>query len=119
MLFATPAGEAHEFGLLFAAALAATAGVKTSILGSNVPARELLRAARKTLPDIIVLGVLQSDDHLGISQYCRELLPRLPGACMLWIGGHPSAKLAAGKNALRAQFIPSLEEFARKASALR
>ncbi len=57
MVFATPAGELHEFGILAGAMLASISGVEPVYLGANLPSREIANAADRTGARVIVLGI--------------------------------------------------------------
>ncbi len=58
LLFATPSGEHHEFGILVSAMLAAGGGLDVLYLGANLPGEEIVGAARKTAPQVVVLGFI-------------------------------------------------------------
>ena len=57
VLLATPENEHHGFGVLAAAMLTAANGLGAIHLGTNLPAREIVQAARRTEADAILLGV--------------------------------------------------------------
>lgn len=118
MLFATPPGESHEFGLLFAACLASVAGVQTYVLGSQVPAPEVTRAARRTSASVIVIAALRQPEELQVDAYCMALSSKLAPGCELWLGGHRSGR-ALLRGTAGTTFIPSLKEFARRTRALK
>ena len=57
MLFTTPSGEQHEFGVLLAALAAAGAGANVVYLGPNLPSAEVARAAGELGAAVVVLGL--------------------------------------------------------------
>ena len=61
LLFATPSGERHEFGILAAAMLAAAGGLGVVYIGADVPARLIVDSAARSGVDVVVLGVMYSD----------------------------------------------------------
>ena len=60
LLFATPSGERHEFGILAAAMLAAAGGLGVVYIGADVPARLIVDSAARSGVDVVVLGVIYS-----------------------------------------------------------
>ena len=57
MLFATPPGELHEFGIDLAACIAAMHGQRPCVLGPNLPPGEIVAAARHLRPRTVVVGI--------------------------------------------------------------
>lgn len=60
MLFATPSGEPHEFGLLMSSLLAAEQQYNCYYLGADVPAFDIVEAAKNLEANIVVLSLLKS-----------------------------------------------------------
>ena len=60
MLFATPSGEPHEFGLLMSSLLAAEQQYNCYYLGADVPAFDIVEATKKLEVNIVVLSLLKS-----------------------------------------------------------
>jgi DNA-binding transcriptional MerR regulator/methylmalonyl-CoA mutase cobalamin-binding subunit len=92
LVFATPAGEHHELGLLAAAVCAQERGAQVTYLGPDLPADEIARAARERRADAVVLAVACRDGppRQRAIEAAREALPR---RVELWIGGAGSADL--------------------------
>lgn len=111
MLFATPPGELHEFGILLAATLAAMRGVRVHILGSNVPATVLLEAARYLKAASVVIGISNAKAALvDYTEYILEIDRRLPAGVRVWIGG-PAAP-SSDRWSRRVEALATLEDFA-------
>ncbi len=87
MLFATPPGEPHEFGIALAAFLASMRGVKPCVLGPQVPVAEVLRAARYIAPSTIVIGVTLRDLAGSATDFVASLRARAPSRMQVWVGG--------------------------------
>ena len=87
MLFATPPGEPHEFGILIAACLASMCGFRPCVLGTQVPAQEVSRAARFLRPKVIVIGRMMNVRTEELRAFLRVLHKRLPHETRVWIGG--------------------------------
>jgi len=87
LLFATPAEEHHEFGILLSAMLAAGGGLGIIYLGSNLPAQEIVAATRRTAPQVVVLGLTGSGGgKTGLGEL-QEVAQKLPAQIELWVGG--------------------------------
>ncbi len=86
IVLATPRGEHHGFGILAAAMLAAVGGLGTVHLGTDLPAKDIVLAARHTNADVILLGIEQGQgaelledlSYIGSKALLRT---------QLWIGG--------------------------------
>ena len=106
VIFATPAGERHELGLLSAALLAASAGYGVVYLGQDLPAADIAHAATTIGSRVVLLGL--TTRGAATDAEIRRLADLLRGID-LWIGG-PAA--AAGVSAAKggARLVPGLSE---------
>lgn len=87
LLFSTPPGEVHEFGILGAAMLAAAGGLGVLYLGPSLPAPELAVAARRSAARAVVLGVIGALGTSAAEAAVAGLAPELPRGVELWVGG--------------------------------
>ncbi len=87
ILFATPADELHEFGILAAAILAAGCGLGIVYLGPNLPSEEILVAAKRCSPKAVVLGVTRDHPTSQVMQQVKFVARELPPTVELWVGG--------------------------------
>ncbi|MGA3370969.1 MAG: MerR family transcriptional regulator [Terracidiphilus sp.] len=87
ILFATPSGELHEFGILAAAMLAVADGFEVLYLGPSLPALEIVAAAERTSPRAVVVGIKASEPTQATFEELRILAVKLPKAVELWLGG--------------------------------
>jgi DNA-binding transcriptional MerR regulator len=111
MLFATPPGELHEFGILLAATLAAMRGVRVHVLGANVPAAVLLEAARYLKAASVVIGIANANAAVvDNAENISEIDRRLPAGVRVWIGG-PAAP-SSDTWSKRVEVLATLEDFA-------
>jgi len=94
--FTTPPGELHEFGILAAAMLAVAQDFQVAYLGPNLPAREVLRAAAKSDPQAIVLGIMKVNATPAVQEAMHELAAELPSSSELWLGGSGASTVASG-----------------------
>ncbi|MGY6274567.1 MerR family transcriptional regulator [Methylomonas sp. MgM2] len=58
MLFATPSGEMHEFGILLACMIAAAQQYTCYFVGADLPGADIVDASAHLHPDIIVIGMV-------------------------------------------------------------
>jgi methanogenic corrinoid protein MtbC1 len=92
ILITTPSGEMHEFGILTAALLAVGQGIGVVYLGTDLPAKEILRAAKKTNVDVVLLGITRTRGNASSVREARRVADGLPNGKTLWLGGkaHPA-----------------------------
>jgi methanogenic corrinoid protein MtbC1 len=84
MMFATPAGERHELGLLAAAVLAAQAGYAVLYLGPDLPGAEIATAATRSRARVVVLAATSS---AALAADDVAALRRLASRIAVWTGG--------------------------------
>jgi DNA-binding transcriptional MerR regulator/methylmalonyl-CoA mutase cobalamin-binding subunit len=87
ILFTTPTGEQHEFGLLVSAMLAAGGGLGIIYLGPNLPAEEIITAAVKTGARAVVLGFVGADAHGHGMDDLEKVAHQMPTNIEIWVGG--------------------------------
>jgi MerR family transcriptional regulator, light-induced transcriptional regulator len=109
MILATPAGDAHEFGILAAAMLASISGVEAVYLGPNLPAREIAEAAELTSAQVVVVGV--TFPSITTSEEIRAIAQAMPKAAELWVGGAASADLGLSKLGRKTVFVKDMLAF--------
>ena len=120
LMFTTPAGEEHEFGILAAAMLAAGGGLGVIYLGASLPANEILNAARSAGPDVIVLGITSTQAMPRLQQEVRQVAHRLPTRTELWLGGKEAKRIQAETGGRPTVFLPdftALEHHLRRLGA--
>jgi len=96
ILFTTPPGELHEFGILAAAMLGVAQDFRVAYLGPNLPAREVLRAAAKSDLHAVVLGIMKVNATPAVLEDMHELAAELPSSSELWVGGSGASTVASG-----------------------
>ena len=108
MLFATPAGESHEFGALGAAVLAASGGLGTIYLGPGLPADEILAVLRVVQVEVVVLGITNGGDADRAESEVTQIAAGLPKGVELWLGGASAGRVAQTLNG-RALVVPTYD----------
>ena len=88
MLFATPCTEPHEFGILMACLLAAEQQYNCYYLGVNVPAGDVVDAARKLKCDVVVLSLMQFPPEPKTMEDLNHIVAEVKAA--IWLGGEGS-----------------------------
>jgi DNA-binding transcriptional MerR regulator len=102
IILGTPAGEHHEFGSLAAAMIVATSRLDPVYLGPDLPAAELIEAARRTEARSVILGITTLEN--GISEQLLAINSGLPDSVELWIGGAGIATLDPSAGVLLKDF---------------
>lgn len=85
LVLATPAGERHEFGLLFAALLAAAHGWRVVYLGVDLPADEIALAVRLSNARVLALSLATEREETHAELESISNLVSAPAR--VWIGG--------------------------------
>jgi DNA-binding transcriptional MerR regulator len=96
LLFATPEGDYHEFGLLMVAILCRNHGYQTQYLGPNLPAQSLIEACKQVKPDIVILSVSclpKEQEKISPRNYLKEIDTQISKSCDLWVGGTGSSQI--------------------------
>lgn len=60
ILFATPSGEPHEFGILLGCLVAAAQQYNCYYVGADLPSRDIIDACRHLKPNVIVIGMVKN-----------------------------------------------------------
>jgi DNA-binding transcriptional MerR regulator/methylmalonyl-CoA mutase cobalamin-binding subunit len=108
ILFATPSGERHEFGLLVAALVAVGAGARVVYLGTDLPAEEVAGAASELGAAAVALSFVALDPASS-QAYLRDLRERLAPAVGLWLGGAGCDGLDLPQGCERIEQVQELE----------
>jgi DNA-binding transcriptional MerR regulator len=115
LLFTTPAGQLHEFGILAGSVLAKEAGFDVLYLGPDLPIEDIIWSVAKSRADILVLSVVRHMDEDQMRKMER-LVDTVAPSVPVWIGCPPDHPLIA--RTPKATFISSIEDFQLAASSL-
>lgn len=112
ILFATPAGERHEFGTLGAALLAASGGLGIIYLGADMPTDDILAVTATVQLEVVVLGVTDVGDTTRLDRDLMQMARRLNPRTELWLGGRGAERVARtlGGRALALPTYEALEQ---------
>jgi methylmalonyl-CoA mutase cobalamin-binding subunit len=83
LVFATPSGQRHEFGLLAAAMLATTHNFQVINVGVEVPCADLIEVVTKTKAQGLILGLREPFHEADFWQGCQHLVRQLPNTPIL------------------------------------
>jgi MerR family transcriptional regulator, light-induced transcriptional regulator len=111
ILFATLAGELHEFGILVSAILSVASGCEALYLGPNLPAQEVVNAAARTSPRAVVLGIRSSQPSESSLEAIQTIASALPSQTELWLGGSEFKKHTPSVDSDRVFVLEDLTEF--------
>jgi DNA-binding transcriptional MerR regulator len=112
LLFATPSGEMHEFGILCGAMLAVAAGAEAIYLGPNLPTPEIVGITNRLKPQALVLGVVAPQYIPDLSGVLRFIADQIPERTLLWVGGEGAQAAIPGDPPERVVFLEDFESMA-------
>jgi DNA-binding transcriptional MerR regulator/methylmalonyl-CoA mutase cobalamin-binding subunit len=119
ILLATPSGEEHEMGTLAAALVASGSGFGTFYLGPNLPAAEVVAAARRIAARAVVLGFTGSESAPGALGALTDVARALPAEVELWVGGAGGEEARAALSGTRAQVLDDFDAYEKALGRLR
>src|SRR5579871_1384947 len=105
VLLATPANERHAFPILAAAMLTAAGGLGAIYLGTDLPAADIVLAARKSEADVVLLSV-SSPPSSEVTDDLVCVASKAPRAVALWLGGPPELHLDRATAGSRWMVLP-------------
>jgi methanogenic corrinoid protein MtbC1 len=108
IVVATPARQVHELGALLVAASAAAEGWSVTYLGSDVPAADLIAAARDTGAGVVALSAVYPADDATLLPALARVGAGLPGSVRLLVGGAAAQELRGPIEGAGATVVDSL-----------
>jgi MerR family transcriptional regulator, light-induced transcriptional regulator len=87
MIVATPAGQAHELGALMAAAAASVENWDVIYLGADLPAGEVVSAARQADARAVALSIVHPVGADGAVRQIKEIRKGLDPGVQIFLGG--------------------------------
>jgi DNA-binding transcriptional MerR regulator/methylmalonyl-CoA mutase cobalamin-binding subunit len=110
VVVATPVGQRHEFGALFAAAAAAFEGWRVTYLGPDLPAQDIAIAARETGAEAAALSLVHPEGDPDLVEDLKELRLALPPAVPILVGGPATPSYREVLNEIEAIQLADLAE---------
>ncbi len=109
VLLSTLPGERHRLGLLMAALAYATQGLRTELLGVDLPVASIAQAARALKVDRVAISLSIQSSGESTRRLLLDLQERLPPDCQLIIGGQGAARTRRIEGVERMQGLELLE----------
>lgn len=109
MLVTTPKNQVHEIGALIVAAVSALEGWHVTYFGSNMPADEIAKAAKKCGADAVGLSLVFPLDDPDIATELRNLRQQLGPEVPILIGGRGASSYSGSIAEIDGHNIQSLE----------
>lgn len=91
-LLATPSNERHAFPTLAAAMLTAVGGLGVIYLGTDLPAADIVLAARKSEADALLLSI-SAKPGVETLEELNHVAHKAPRSTALWLGGAPQLNI--------------------------
>lgn len=92
VLLCTLPGERHRLGLLMAGLAYAAQGVRTELLGIDLPVVSIAQAARALKVDRVAVSLSVQSSGEPTRRLLMDLKDRLPSGCRLLVGGQGAAR---------------------------
>lgn len=92
VLLCTLPGERHRLGLLMAALAYAAQGVRTELLGVDLPVASIAQAARSLCVDRVAVSLSVQSAGETTRKLLMDLKERLPEGCRLLVGGQGATR---------------------------
>lgn len=106
----TPAGQAHEFGALAAAATAASMGWRVMYLGSSLPAEEIAAGVEVSGARAVALSVVYPADDPRLIQEIHKLRRMAGDSVAIIVGGRAAENYREGIEASGGILVRDLSE---------
>jgi methanogenic corrinoid protein MtbC1 len=119
VVVATPAGQRHEFGALMVSVAAATDGWKVTYLGPDLPAEDIVAAAKTRKVRAVALSLVYPADDPRLGDELRTLRDGLDEGTTLLIGGASAAAYRKEIGEAGGRYIPDLATLRAELETLR
>jgi DNA-binding transcriptional MerR regulator len=117
VLLGTPRNERHAFPTLAAAMLTAVGGLGIIYLGTDLPAADIVLAARKSEADVVLLS-LSATPVGDVLEDLNQVERKTPRSTGLWLGGAPELKIAEAVQGSRWVVLDDFSALEHQLSAL-
>ena len=94
LLVTTPSGERHAVGAALAAMAAALDGWTIIYLGVDIPAADIVVAARAGRADAVALSIVHTDNTATVVRELHAVVANLPPGIPLLVGGAAAVRMA-------------------------
>lgn len=111
IVFATPPGEQHDFGISFSANLAVLHGAQVFVLGASLPLEELERGVRRIGADAVVISATVCPIQPSVLKYVEDLDKQLPSEIKILVGGPAVESMDRTHLSDRVRIVETLRAF--------
>ena len=118
ILVVTPAGQRHEIGAVLAVAAAAVEGWRVTYLGPDLPADDIIAAAKATAADAVALSIVFPDDDPEIPGELRALRDGLGPHVDILVGGRAARAFQPVLGEIGAHELHTIPELREKLHSL-
>ena len=118
VVVATPAGEQHELGAMLVAAAAAQEGWRVIYLGANLPAAEIIAAAREVQARAVALSLVAEPSREAAAEL-RDTARGLPEGTSLLVGGRSAEQVASESRERSLRVLGDIAALRRALRAIR
>lgn len=115
----TPSGQRHELGALMVAGIAASEGWRTTYLGPDLPASEIVAACRQKEARALALSLIYPADDPLLGDNLLLIRRHLPETCSILVGGAAAAGYRDYLDAIEAVVLEDLKLFRVELGRLR
>ena len=115
----TPAGQRHELGAILAASTAQAGGWRVVYLGTDLPARDIARAAEQVRAEVVALSLVYPADDPKLGAELLELRERLPRSVQIIVGGPAATSYRPVLQRIGAQIVTDIRTFQEVLARLR
>jgi len=117
LVVATPSGERHELGAMLVAAAAAQEGWRVTYLGPDLPAADIVEAARQVKARVVALSLVAAHAHSAAE--LESIARALPAGTSFLLGGRSAAEIGSAIRVEGARVLPDIAELRRALRAIR
>ena len=111
IILATPAGQQHEMGALFASLAASTEGWRTTYLGTNLPAEELAAAVHQRQARVLALSIVYPVDDPQLPDELVRLRRHAGDDITILVGGRACEGYRPSFSEISAVVVDSFDAF--------
>ncbi|QPK64427.1 MerR family transcriptional regulator [Methylomonas sp. LL1] len=118
MLFATPSGEPHEFGILLGCLIAATQQYTCYYVGADLPGLDIIDASRHLRPNLVVIGLVKSPPDPQTAIQLEQLIEYAnTSKTPIWLAGQGAEYWFEQQtsNSAYCEYISDIDHFQAKA----
>lgn len=115
----TPTGQAHEFGALMAAVVAAYRGWRAVYLGPNSPAEDIARAVSQSKARVAALSIVYPPDDPQVNRELTKLRQLIGPDVAIVAGGRSVASYMKVLDEIHARIVEDFDELSQQLDIFR